>query len=808
MTVLSKLAASSHRNALTVGSSSVLISVVAALLVRQAGRFQRKRSVQSKTFTPPARIPDRVFDTHASAFPTIPVPAAKQRVAVDREFFRQLKALFLILVPRIRSKEVLIILLHSAFLVLRTWLSVVVAKLDGSIVRSIVSADGKSFMRGLGWWFAIAVPAVYTNSMIRYLQSKLSIAFRTRLTRYAHDLYLDKSISYYRIGNLDGRVEDADQYITTDVARFCDNLASLYSNMGKPILDMLIFNYQLIQGIGFYGTVGMFINYLITARIIRAATPPFGKLAAIEAKLEGDYRSAHSRLITNAEEIAFYNGADLEKSILKRTYTRLIRHINHVFKIRIAYNMFEDFVIKYCWSAFGLCINALPVFYPEWAGRGGKSEVSARGAGATTEDDGKRAGSRTQGFITNKRLMTSLADAGGRILYSYKELAELAGRTSRVYNLISVLHALRRGESSYVDGRANGQVLSGNDLLRFDQVPVIAPTARDGDLLVSDMTFEVHPGDHLLITGPNGVGKTGIARIISGLWPAYRGILERPAANDIFYVPQRPYLSLGSLRLLDILRIVHLAYIPSREGGWETIKDWKDVFSGGEKQRMNMARVFYHHPKFAILDECTSAVSADVEGLMYNDAKDRGITLVTISHRPSLFKYHKYLLRLTGDTDGSWTYEQIGTKQELMSVEHEIEELERQLADVSSLRDRIADINHELELGENSGIHSGARGGGGRLADEEGASAAKKDSSDDSKEKSGTSDNSHSSSSVSTTTTKTQDGKTITVETITTEEIIEEHELTAEEAAALKTADTTSSSAKTATANKRQGKKK
>lgn len=317
-------------------------------------------------------------------------------------------------------------------------------------------------------------------------------------------------------------------------------------------------------------------------------------------------------MITNAEEIAFYNGAGLEHSILNKTYMKLIKHINSIYKIRISYNMFEDFLIKYAWGAFGLFMCAIPVFTPHLVG--------ATPIDTSSDDKNAQVGARTKGFITNKRLMMSLADAGGRMMYSYKELAELAGYTSRVYNLMSVLHALHKNdfdgpkdEVAYTLTNIHGKIVYDDEKgITFENVPIVTPAPgqdRVGEVLVNNLNVQVRPGEHLLVTGPNGVGKTAVARVIASLWPVFEGTLTRPTDRDIFYIPQRPYLSLGTLRdqviyphtkqqmidagrtedeLMKILEIVHLAYIPDREGGWETQKEWKDVFSGGEKQRVSL----------------------------------------------------------------------------------------------------------------------------------------------------------------------------------------------------------------------------
>lgn len=159
---------------------------------------------------------------------------------------------------------------------------------------------------------------------------------------------------------------------------------------------------------------------------------------------------------------------------------------------------------------------------------------------------------------------------------------------------------------------------------------------------------------------------------MAGLWYADSGKIQKPGGaentktSDIYYIPQKPYNIYGTLReqiiypddpnsekskqftndqLKDFLRRVRIAYIADREG-WDKEKNWDDILSLGEQQRLAVARLLYHKPAYAILDECTSAVSTDVESHLYSECQKENITCVTISLRPALIPHHDWELSL------------------------------------------------------------------------------------------------------------------------------------------------------------------
>ncbi|KAL8736478.1 MAG: hypothetical protein Q9166_000270 [cf. Caloplaca sp. 2 TL-2023] len=291
-------------------------------------------------------------------------PKARRRVEINREFFRNLLRLLKIVIPGWKSKELRLLISHSIFLVVRTLISLYVAELDGKLVSSLVRGKGKEFFKGIVWWMFVAVPATFTNSMVSIVTFCPADCPADIVEAILPSMQAGSSnMTFYSLSALDDRIKNADQLITVDVSRFSNSLAELYSNLAKPILDMIIYNYSLSRSVGGEGLFMMSLLVQISANVMRALTPPFGKYVAEEARLEGEFRFQHSRLIDNSEEIALYHGHETEKDTLDKGYFTLIKHVNRILRRRLYHGVMEDFVIKYFWGALGLMLCSVPVFF-------------------------------------------------------------------------------------------------------------------------------------------------------------------------------------------------------------------------------------------------------------------------------------------------------------------------------------------------------------------------------------------------------------------------------------------------------------
>ena len=607
----------------------------------------------------------------------------KKQGHVDMRFLKNFIQLIKIAMPHFFSKLTLEMVLMMASLISRTFLSIYIASVNGSLVKAIMDRNLRTFGLKILTMCIVGLPASFINSYINYLNKSIGYQVRENLTRYFHDIYVDK-IKYYQVINLDSRIENPDQRLTNDIERFSISFANLYSNVSKPILDIFLFGRSLGQKVG-YGTVSLtFVWYLISAAFLKLISPPMGLLTSIQQNCEGEFRAQHSNIKTFSQEIGFLNGARWEKNLLKHKFSLLYKNKQNILNKRMFLGIFDSMMVRYGATLVGYFILSKPTM----------NGTLKDGAMA---DAGERSGQ----YIRNGSLMINLAKSVGRIVVSYKDLQNIAGYTVLITEIKTVLEDLlnnkysrtqlsskkgtnlnyrEKSSNMNLDIKNRGKlIISQNSVIEFNKVPLVTP---NGDVLVESMSFKLNKGENLIISGPNGCGKSSLFRIMGGLWPLLGGQMQRPELKDLFYLPQRPYLSEGTLKeqviypnyadtgendddtIIEWLEFVDLHDLVKDNPykALEEVQDWNEVLSGGEKQRIAMARLLFHRPKFAVLDECSSTVSEQMESKFYDECKRLGVSLFTISHRQSLFKFHDYYLKFDGN--GGYEYLPLNEKKE------------------------------------------------------------------------------------------------------------------------------------------------
>ena len=577
-------------------------------------------------------------------FPEFTNEAAAGLIGIRKQIFtnstsRLILALALILPTAIfawkfqrwreRAKQWGLLSILLLFSIMVSGLNVVISFTIRFIETALVDKDESTFWLFLwvyGGVFVIgtAIVVIYT-----YCQKLLGVYWREWLTQNLLQRYL-KNRAYYQI-NAQKQIDNPDQRIAEDIQSFTRTSLTLLLSILDSVITLISFVGVLwaissslslvLVGYALFGTI---VTVLLGKRLIG--------LNYNQLQREADFRYGLVHLRDNAESIAFYGGESQELTSVGQRFARAISN----YHVLIGWQRNLDFFT----TGHSYFVRILPYVVVAPLYLAGKTDF----------------GAISQATIAFFQIFGALSI----IIGQFELLTAFAAGINRIAVFDETLTDFDLGTTSESETTTIGATIDSR--LALEEVTLLTPDHQQ--TLVENLSLTVEPHQSLAIVGESGVGKSSLLRAIAGLWNQGSGNIVRPSSNSMLFLPQKPYMILGTLRqqllyphtdshipdaqLEEALKQVNLADLTAKVGGLDVELSWSDVLSLGEQQRLAFARLLLTKPSYAILDEATSALDVQNEKRLYQMLQQSDTTIVSVGHRPSLLQYHQKVLQLQG----------------------------------------------------------------------------------------------------------------------------------------------------------------
>jgi len=473
-----------------------------------------------------------------------------------------------------------------------------------------------------------------------YLRQMLQIRWRQWLTgNYLEDWLSGQT--HYRMQLAGGGADNPDQRIQQDLNLFVSQTLALTLGLLSSVVTLVSFVGILwaISGALAFTVAGIKLTipgYMVWAAVIYAVAGtwlthligrPLIALNYDQQRYEADFRFGLARLRENTEGIALYGGEKGERGILLHHFGFVVRNWWGIMRRQKSLTWFTSFYGQL--AVIFPFIVASPRYFAGAIELGGLIQISSA-------------------FGQVQSSLSWFVDA-------YTTLAEWKATVERLIGFQAAMGRVQPAEG----GAALSCERAPSSAIALDKVALALP---QGALLLGDLQLELAPGQSVLVTGPSGSGKSTLFRALAGIWPFGRGIVRVPREAHPLFLPQKPYLPLGSLRTAvsypaqprpdaEIVAALRLVGLPHLGGRLDEEHNWSLQLSPGEQQRLAIARALLLRPDWLFLDEATSALDETAEEMLYRTLKRQlpETTLVSIGHRTSLARFHDRHLAIVRD---------------------------------------------------------------------------------------------------------------------------------------------------------------